>query len=321
MTLSRRAVFGLMAAAPGIALAQGFPAQPVRLVVPFPPGGPADLIGRLIARVMGERLGKAVVVENRSGAGGLVGIEAVARAAPDGHVIGLASSGVLAVQPHLTQQMPFDPQTELAPIGLVLSVPQILAVHPSVPANTVAELVALAKAQPGRLSYGSAGIGSSLHMAGELFKQRAGIDIVHVPYRGAAPAVTDALAGRIQILMADVPALLSHVRSGALRGLGVTSARRIEQLPDLPTMVEAGVPGMLSETFYGLVSAAGTPPERIALLHAAMVAALDDAETRAALASQGGMIVASTPQAFASAVVEGAARWGEVVRAGNIRLE
>lgn len=321
MTLSRRAIACLLAAVPATAFAQGFPSQPVRLIVPFPPGGPADLIGRLIARVMGDRLGRPVVIENRSGAGGLVGIEAVAHATPDGHMIGLASSGVLTVQPHLTQQMPFDPQKDLAPIGMVLSVPQVLAVHPSVPARSVQDLVALAKAQPGKLSYGSAGIGSSLHMAGELFKQRAGIDIIHVPYRGAAPAVTDALAGRIQILMADVPALLTHVRSGALRGLGVTSARRIDPLPDLPTMIEAGVPGMLSETFYGLVGPAGTPPDRIATLNAAMVAALNDADTRASLASQGGEIVAGTPQAFATAVLEGAARWGEVVRTGNIRLE
>ena len=214
MNLTRRHALGILAALPAPALAQGFPDQSIRLIVPFPPGGPADIISRLLSRVMGDKLGKPVVVENRSGGGGLVGIEAVARARPDGLTIGLASSGVLTVQPHLTQQMPFDALRDIAPIGMVISVPQILTVHPALPVNNVQELIARAKAQPGKLSYGSAGIGSSLHMSTELFKQITGIDIVHVPYRGAAPAVTDAMAGRIEILMADVPALLTQIRGG-----------------------------------------------------------------------------------------------------------
>ncbi|MEN9499998.1 MAG: hypothetical protein RIS83_1817 [Pseudomonadota bacterium] len=321
MNLTRRHALGILAALPAPALAQGFPDQSIRLIVPFPPGGPADIISRLLSRVMGDKLGKPVVVENRSGGGGLVGIEAVARARPDGLTIGLASSGVLTVQPHLTQQMPFDALRDIAPIGMVISVPQILTVHPALPVNNVQELIARAKAQPGKLSYGSAGIGSSLHMSTELFKQITGIDIVHVPYRGAAPAVTDAMAGRIEILMADVPALLTQIRAGTLRPLGISAPQRLDILPDLPTLVEAGIPGMICDTSYGLVAPAGTPADRIGLLRDAMVAAINDPETRQSFAAQGGTLIGSTPEAFTQAIREGSARWGQVVRAGNIKLE
>ncbi|HYF06097.1 MAG TPA: tripartite tricarboxylate transporter substrate binding protein [Acetobacteraceae bacterium] len=304
------------------ALAQGFPDQPVRLIVPFPPGGPADLIARIVARVMGERLGRPMVIESRSGAGGLVGVEAVVRARPDGHTIVLASSGALTVQPHLQgAAMPFDVQRDLAPIGLVLSVPQIMAVSPQVAARDVAALVALARAQPGRMTYGSAGIGSSLHMAGELFRQRAGIEITHVPFRGAAPAVTELLAGRIDILLADVPALLAHVRGGAVRALSVTSRARLALLPEVPTMAEAGVPGMVSETWYGLLAPAGTPAERIAVLNRALAEALADAETRRALADQGGTVEGGSPEQFAAHIRANSGTWAEVIRAGNIRPE
>ena len=321
MKFTRRTALGLLAALPLPALAQAFPDQPIRLIVPFPPGGPADIIGRLISKVMGERLGKPVVVENRSGGGGLVGIEAVARSRPDGLTIGLASSGVLTVQPHLTQQMPFDALRDIAPIGMVISVPQILTVNPNLPVRDLREFIARAKAEPGKLSYGSAGIGSSLHMSMELLKQLSGIDVVHVPYRGAAPAVTDAVAGRIEILMADVPAILSQVRGGTLRPLGISAPKRLDILPDLPTLVEAGLPDMICDTSYGLVAPAGTPAERITLLRNAMVAALNDPETRQAFAAQGGTLVGSTPEEFTQAIREGSARWGQVVRAGNIKLE
>jgi tripartite-type tricarboxylate transporter receptor subunit TctC len=204
---------------------------------------------------------------------------------------------------------------------LVLSVPQILTVNPNLPVRDLREFIARAKAEPGKLSYGSAGIGSSLHMSMELLKQLSGIDVVHVPYRGAAPAVTDAVAGRIEILMADVPAILSQIRAGTLRPLGISAPQRLDILPDLPTLVEAGLPGMISDTSYGLVAPAGTPPERITLLRNAMVAAINDPETRQAFAAQGGSLVGSTPEEFTQAIREGSARWGQVVRAGNIKLE
>lgn len=303
------------------AQAQGFPDQPVRLIVPFAAGGPADLIARTIGRVMGEKLGQPVVIEARAGAAGMIGVDYVAKARPDGHTLVLASSGAMAILPHLQPNMPFDPLRDLSPITEVLAVPQIVSVAPGLGPKTLGELVAMAKAQPGRLAYGSAGIGSSLHLAGELFKLRAGIDLTHVPFRGAAPAVTELLAGRIQVLAADVPALLAHVRGGALPALAITSEQRLPILADVPTAVEAGVPGFVSETWYGVLGPAGVPAARVARIHAAAAAALADAETRRVLTEQGGRIVASSPEDFATFIRQAHASWGEVVRATGMRLE
>lgn len=303
------------------AWAQAFPDQPVRLVVPFAAGGPADLIARTIGRVMGEKLGQPVVVEARAGAAGMIGVDHVAKARPDGHTLVLASSGAMAILPHLQPNMPFDPLRDLSPITEVLAVPQIVSVAPGLGPKTLAELVAMAKAQPGRLTYGSAGIGSSLHLAGELFKLRAGIELTHVPFRGAAPAVTELLAGRIQVLAADVPALLAHVRAGTVPALAITSEQRLPMLAEVPTAVEAGVPGFVSETWYGVLGPAGLPAERVMVLHAAATAALADAATRRVLGEQGGRIVASSPEEFASFIRSAFTSWGEVVRATGMRLE
>ena len=305
----------------GQARAQAFPDQPIRLVIPFAAGGPADLIARSVGRVMGERLGKPVVVEARAGAGGLIGVEYVAKSRPDGYTLVLASSGAMAILPHLQPNMPYDPRRDLSPITQVLAVPQIVSVAPGLGVRNLAELVALAKARPGQLTFGSAGIGSSLHLAGELFKLRAGIDITHVPFRGAAPAVTELLAGRIQILCADVPALLGQVRAGALPALALTAPQRLAILPDVPTAEEAGVPGFISETWYGVLGPAGLPPDRVATLHAAARAALEDADTRRVLLDQGGRIVASSPEDFATFIRTAYDTWGEVVRATGMKLE
>jgi tripartite-type tricarboxylate transporter receptor subunit TctC len=305
----------------GVARAQPFPDQPVRLIVPFPAGGPADIIARLISRVMGERLGRPIVVESRSGAGGAIGVDAVAKSRPDGHTLVLASSGAIVILPHLQPNLSYDPLRDLAPITQVLGVPQIVSVAPQLGLRSLGDLIAMARARPGQLAFGSAGIGSSLHMAGELLKMRTGIDITHVPYRGAAPAVTDVIAGRIQILMADAPALIGQVRAGALPALAVTSSERLGILPDVPTAVEAGVPGMVSETWYGVIGPAGIPPDRSATLHAAVRAALEDAETRRQLLDQGGRIVGSTPAEFAAFIRQTHATWGEVVRTTGVKLE
>ncbi len=291
------------------ASAQTFPDQPVRLIVPFATGGPADIIARL------------VVVEARPGAGGAIGVDAAAKARPDGHTLVMASSGAIVILPHLRSNMPYDPLRDLTPVSQVLGVPQIVSITPNLGVRSLSELVAMAKARPGQLAFGSAGIGSSLHMAGELLKVRTGIDITHVPYRGAAPAVTDLLAGRIQILMADAPALIGQVRAGALPALAVTSAERLAVMPDLPTAVEAGVPGMISETWYGVLGPAGIPADRVATLHGGVRAALDDEATRRALLDQGGRIVGSSPEEFASFIRSTHASWGEVVRATGVRLE
>lgn len=319
----RRSVLAALAlpALAGAARAQGFPDQPIRMIVPFAAGGPADIIARVVARSMGERLGRPIVVEPRPGAGGTIGVDAAAKARPDGHTLVMASSGAVVILPHMRPNMPYDALRELAPVGQVLGVPQIVSVAPNLGVRSLAELVAMARARPGQLAFGSAGIGSSLHMAGELLKVRTGIDITHVPYPGAAPAVTDLIAGRIQILMADTPALIGQVRAGALPALAVTSAERLGVLPDVPTAVEAGIPGMVSETWYGVLGPAGIPPERMTILSAALRAAVEEPETRRALLEQGGRIVGSTPAEFGAFIRETFDRWGEVVRATGVRME
>jgi len=321
MITRRLALAAAAAAAASPAMAQAYPDQAIRLIIPFPPGGPADLIARLIGARMGEKLGRPIVVESRSGAGGTIGVDAAAKARPDGYTLVLASTGAMVILPHLMPTMPYDPLRDLTPIGLVLAVPQVLAIAPGLPANTVGELVALARARPGTLAYGSAGTGSSLHLAGELFRLRAGIDITHVPYRGAAPAVTDLLAGRIQMLLADVPILLPQVRGGTLRALAVTGRERSDVLPDLPTMAEAGLPGVVSETWYGLLGPAGIPPDRMATLQAALAATLREPETRQALAAQGGRIADMDAAGFAAFIRADHAKWGEIVRTAGIRME
>jgi tripartite-type tricarboxylate transporter receptor subunit TctC len=305
----------------GTARAQAFPDQPLRMIVPFAAGGPADIIARVVARTMSERLGRPIVVESRAGAGGTIGVDAAAKARPDGHTLVMASSGAVVILPHMRANMPYDPLRDLTPISQVLGVPQIVSVAPNLGVRSLAELVAMARARPGQLAFGSAGIGSSLHMAGELLKMRTGIDITHVPYAGAAPAVTDLIAGRIQILMADTPALIGQVRAGTLPALAVTSAQRLGVLPDVPTAVEAGVPGMVSETWYGVLGPAAIPADRVAILHAAIRAAVEDPETRRQLLDQGGRVVGSTPAEFSAFIRETHAQWGEVVRVTGVRVE
>jgi tripartite-type tricarboxylate transporter receptor subunit TctC len=305
-------------ATPGLALAQE---QVLRIIIPFPPGGPADTIARLLERPLRASLGQAVVLDYRSGAGGVVGMEAVARARPDGHTVGLGSTGALVIAPHIMPRMPYDPLRDLAAVSEVLAVPQLLAVPAAFPARDVAALVAMARAAPGSIAYASAGIGSSLHLAAELFRQKAGITITHVPYRGAAPAITDLVAGRVQMMLGDVTGLLPQVQGGALRALGITAAARFSGLPDVPTIAEAGIEGVISDTFYGVLAPAGVPAGRLSALAAALRAALAEPDTRAALAGQGGNIIGSTPEDFAARLRVSSARWAEVVQAGQIVME
>jgi tripartite-type tricarboxylate transporter receptor subunit TctC len=325
--LTRRHSLALLAAgcaaplAPKLAQAQSpFPDQPVKMIVPFAPGGPADIIARILGQGMSARLGQPVVVDSRSGAGGAVGVESAARSRPDGLTTVLASTGALVVLPHLMQRMAYDAQKDLAPITHVLSVPQILVVKKGRGLDTVAALVARAKREPGKLTFGSAGNGSSLHLAGELFRLRTGIEITHIPYRGAAPAMTDLLAGTIDMILADVPVVLSHVRSGEVLALAVTADQRAPILPEVPTMAEAGAPGVISETWYALFAPAGVPPDRIARLHDAAAAALQDGDVRRALAEQGGQIVGSTPEQLAAFMVSENKKWGELVRLAHVTM-
>ncbi len=319
MPFLRALLIACLLAAP--AAAQTFPSQPVRMIIPFPPGGPLDTFGRILVRGMAEQLRQPVVIENRAGAGGVIGVEAVARAAPDGYTIGLAGPGALVVAQHLLPRMPYDTLRDLTPIAQAVGVPEILVIHPSVAARDVAALVRLARERPGQLNYASAGSGTFPHLAGELFKLRAGVDITHVPYRGAAPALTDLVAGRVQMMIADAPVVLPQIRGGNLIALGVASRARFAGLPDVPTIEESGLPGIEAEAWYGLVGPAGLPADRLAILHRALTATLAEAETRRALDEQGARGIGDAPEAFRAHLAVEIEKWGDVVRRANIRMD
>ncbi len=300
----------------------GFPDRPLRLVVPFPPGGPNDVIARVLARKMSALLGQPVVVENRSGGGGVVGTDAVAKSAPDGHTFAVTSAGALAIAPGLLPSIPYQVGRDLAPVALVATVPELLAVHPGVPASTLVELVAHARARPGRLNFASSGNGSMPHLAGEALRFAAGVEIAHVPYRGAAPAVTDLVAGQVQMMFADLPVLLAPVRSGALRAIALAGAERSPLLPEVPTTAEAGLPQVLAENWYGAVAPARTPEAALAALREAAARALRDPEVAGALREQGAKAAGDgSPEGFAAFVRAEAARWGEVARRSGATMD
>lgn len=322
--ITRRMLGGLVAALPLArpALAQGdrMPGGPLRLVVPFPPGGPNDLVARVLAQKMGAILQRNIVVENRSGAGGVIGTDAVAKAAPDGRTFCLTSAGAIAISPALGAPMPFDVARDLAPITLVALMPELLAVTPSLPVRTVRELVDYAKAHPGTVNFASSGNGSMPHLAGESLRAAAGIDITHVPYRGAAPAVTDLMAGQVQIMFADMPALMPQVEAGALRPLALASTERSPLLPELPTMTEAGVP-VVADNWYGLVTAAKVPEPILAMVHDAAARALRDPELVKSYNSQGARPVGGTPAEFRDFIAAETQRWGDLGRRANVKMD
>ncbi|MBI3706678.1 MAG: tripartite tricarboxylate transporter substrate binding protein [Proteobacteria bacterium] len=313
-------VLGAALALANGALAQDFPTKPIRLVVPFPPGGPNDIIARVVAKPVSEAIHQPVIVDNRSGAGGVVGTDVVAKAAPDGYTLGLSSAGALAISVSL-QKMPYDPLKDLAPITLVVTVPEILVVHPGVPARNLAELVALAKGQPGKLNFASAGNGSMTQLAGEMLKFTANVDIVHVPYRGAAPAVTDLLAGQVQMMFADIPVLLPHVQSGALRAIAIGSKGRAPAVPDVPTTTEAGFAPVEANNWYGLVAPAGTPAPIIAKLHREFTAAMRLREVSDQLGPQGATLVGNSPAEFADFIRNETAKWAKIVQISGAKAD
>jgi len=323
---TRRQIAGFLAAAalplarPAIAQSARIPEGPIRLVVPFPPGGPNDLVARVLGQKLGAILDRNVVVENRSGAGGVIGTDNVVKAPPDGRSLCLTSAGAIAISPVLGAPMPFDVAKDVAPITLVALMPELLAVAPSFPAKSVAELVDYAKKNPGKVNYGSSGIGSMPHLAGEAFRAATGIDITHVPYRGAAPAVTDLMAGQIQMMFADMPAMMSQVEGGALRPLALASGERSPLLPQTPTMAEAGVP-VTADNWYGLVTSSKVPAPIQALLQDAAARALRDPELVKAYAGQGARPVGGTQAEFRDFIVKETARWGEVGRRADVRMD
>lgn len=303
------------------AQAVSYPSKPVRLIISFPAGGPADIFGRAIAIKLTEALGQQVIVENRAGASGILATELVAKAPADGYTVYLASSGVLALHANLYEKLPYDITKDFAPVTLAVTVPELLVVHPSLPAKTAKELVALAKAQPKQLIYASTGAGSMPHLAFESFKIAAGVNILHVPHKGAAPAVTDLLGGHVHASILDVPVLLPHVKAGKLRALAIATAKRASTLPDVPTMAEAGYPTVTADNWYGIVVAAATPKDVLAKLHAALVTALLAPETKQRLAVQGADAVSSTPQELAAYMRNETAKWGRIIKTAGIKLD
>jgi tripartite-type tricarboxylate transporter receptor subunit TctC len=319
---ARRALFSViiaMIALPGGASAQTtYPAKPVRILVPFPPGGPADALARIVGDKLGQALGQPFVIENKPGAGGNIGMEQGAKAAADGYTLTLAPTGNLTIAPSLYAKLPYDPAKDYAPITVLATVPNILIVHPSVPARSVAELIALAKAKPGTLNYASPGNGSGPHLAGELLKSMAGIDLVHVPFNGVGPAMTGVLAGDVQMSFAQSSAALPHVKSGKVIALGVASRKRIAAAPELPTIAEAGLPGFDVTSWYALVAPAGTPATVVDRLHAEIVKVLGSADVREKIAALGAEPVGNTPVEFTAMQRAEAARWAKLAREANI---
>jgi tripartite-type tricarboxylate transporter receptor subunit TctC len=315
MNFLRRILVLAAALAPMAALAQAYPTKPVRLIVPFPAGGPADLFGRTLAQGMQSEFGQPVVVENVGGVGGVLGVDRAAKAAPDGYTLVLNSSSTVSIAPYSMRRIPYDVKKDLALITTVVRVPEVLVVHPSIPAKTLAELIAYAKANPGKINFGSAGAGTVTHLAGELLKTEARVDLVHVPYKGAAPAVTDLLSGQVQMGVFDVPVLLAHIRAGKLRALAVTSGKRAPSLPEVPTTAEAGYPSVISDNWYGLVAAAATPPEVLKRIHAAATAALRSPALVEQYAKVSGIAFPSTPGEYAIFLAAEQAKWSRVVEA------
>ena len=306
---------------PMLAWAQSFPTKPIKMIVPFPPGGPSDIFARGLATGMSADLGQPIVVENTGGQGGVIGVDRALKSAADGYTLGFNSGSTLAIAPFSFTRLPYDVKKDVALVTTVVRVPEVLVVHPSMPVQTLQELVAYAKANPGKVNFGSAGGGSITHLAGELLKAEAKIDIVHVPYKGAAPAVNDLLGGQVQMGIFDVPVLLGHIRSGRLRAIAITSAKRAEALPDVPTTAEGGYPNVTSDNWYGLIVPAATPADVQKRIHAAADKALHSPAVVEQFAKVSGVAAPSTPQEYAKFLAAEQAKWSKIVQAIGFKEE
>ena len=329
MQTMRRAAWGwsvaMLALWPLFAQAQGaYPARPIRMVVPFPPGGSPDILARTLGQKITEATGAAVVVENIPGAGGSIGADRVAKASPDGYTLLMGHIGTLAFTPAIYPHLPYDPIKSFAPVAWVARVPNVMAVHPSLPVRNVGEWVAYLKAHPGQVNYGSGGNGSAAHLATEYFKLTTQTFIVHVPYRGTMPSVTDAVAGQVQMVFTGAPAIIPMAKAGKLRAIAVSSAKRLEALPDVPTLAESGVRGLAhfeADQWYGVVAPAGTPAPVIQKLNQVINASLASPEVSARLRSEGAFATPTTPEAFGQMIQKEIARWRPVVANAGIRAD
>ena len=297
-----------------------FPTKQIRLIVPFPPGGPNDIIARLVGQRMSEIIKQPLVIDNRGGQGGVLGTDVVAKAAPDGYTIGIVSASSLVISPTM-EKVAYNVPKDFAPVTLVTTVPEMLVVATNVPANNMAELVALAKAQPGKLNFASAGIGGLPHLAGELFKLTAKIDIVHVPYRGAAPAINDLLGQQVQMTFLDLPVILPQIKAGMLRPIALGAPARAPTAPDVPTTAEVGMPDLLIENWYGMIAPAGTPEKIVATLNRVANEAMNDPAVKAKLAEQGLTVAGNTPEQFRSFIDSETKKWARVIKDAGVPIE
>jgi tripartite-type tricarboxylate transporter receptor subunit TctC len=309
----------LLLLSPSAALAEEFPSKPIRLIVPFPPGGPNDIIARVVGQRMSEIAKQPVIIDNRGGQAGALGTDAVAKAAPDGYTIAITSASSLAISPTF-EKIPYDVEKDLAPVTLVAQVPEMLVVASNVPAKNMEELVALAKAQPGKLNFASAGVGGLPHLAGELFKLTAKIDVVHVPYRGAAPAINDLLGQQVQMTFLDLPVLLPQIKAGNLRPIALGAKTRSPLAPDVPTTAEVGMPDVLAENWYGMVAPAATPKDVIEKLHRFTTQAMSDPNVKEKLADQGLTLVPQTPDQFRSYIAAETKKWAKVIKDSGVEI-
>ena len=311
----------VLALAATLALAQEFPAKPIRMIVPFAPGGPNDVLGRIVAQKVAEQIGQPVVIDNRSGAGGSTGTAAAAAAPPDGYTLLFSGTSSLAINPSLFSKLPYDALRDFAPVSLAGTAPSLLATHPSVPARTVKELVAIAKASPGKLNYASGGVGGTPHLAGELFKSLGQVDVVHVPFRGAGPALVALASGQVDVYIGGISSVLPMVRDRRIRPIAVTSAKRTPLMPEMPTFIESGMPGYEVVNWYAVVAPAATARPVIAKLSAEIVKALASPDVKKRFADLGTDAASSTPDQLAAYHREDLARWAKVIKAAKIQPE
>jgi tripartite-type tricarboxylate transporter receptor subunit TctC len=315
------AIFAILAAPIGGYTADPYPSKPIKMIVAFNAGGATDIIARIVSQKLSESLGQTVIVDNRPGATGIVGTEMVAKSAPDGYTLLMVTAGTHAINASLFKNLPYDPVKDFVHINFTATAPNVLIVNNSVPANSVKDLIKLAKEKPGQLTFGSAGSGSTLHLSGELFKSMAGVDITHVPYKGGAPAMTDMLGERLTMMFDSISQAVPHIKAGKVRALAVTSAKRSQSLPDVPTIAEAGVPGYESTAWFGVVAAASTPKEIVTKLNTEINKALADPEVKEKLLALGTEPVGGTPEQFTAHVTAEVAKWAKVVEASGAKVD
>ena len=320
-TLQRFVLAALVAVSAVHASAQTYPNKPIRLVVPFPPAGTTDILAREVGQRLTEALGQSVVIDNRPGAAGNIGSDIVAKSAPDGYTLLMCTVSSHAINPSLYSKLPYDHIKDFAPVILVARVPNVLEVNPGVPVNTVADLIKLAKEKPGQINFASSGSGTSIHLSGELFKTMTGVDMVHVPYKGSAPALADLMGGQVQVMFDNLPSSLQQIKAGKLRAIAVTSSERAPALPDIPTIAESGVPGFEATSWFGVLAPAGTPPAIVNRLNAEIDKWLQSDSGKAQLLEQGALPAGGTPDEFAAYIRAETEKWAKVVKLSGAKVD